>query len=377
MPEHPRSIRLRPAPVLVACLLSLALPAVACAQGPKPREATIDIDGTERAYRILEPTDDGAALRPLVLALHGGGGSAKGLSKSDQFARLTEQHGAVVIFADGIDGTWNVARLPRANGEIPTWDDLTFLSRLIDRAVADHRVDPDRVLVSPRELPIPGTRAGDCHRDVRSTDFTDYTDCRGRFRVLADTATDLRASATDDRLRQLVIRVIGVICGSSPVRNGPTDAFLEQLPDAGNSQSAESAQSAVPLVSRRENEPRIVGLAGFVPVRATSLPGRRCSWNTRTRLPSRGNDPQISQITQIAAGGSESLPMPKRACALGERDDRRRQLVICVICVICGSSAVRSGDCRVPGTNRSLSCERSPVQTGLVTDLTDRASRVR
>lgn len=101
----------------------------------------------DRLYRIdLPPRADGAAV---IVALHGGGGSA------DQFARNTglsvpaNRHGYAVIYPEGSGraATWNglyCCGAAKRSGA----DDIAFLGRVIDDAIARFGLRPGPVYLT-------------------------------------------------------------------------------------------------------------------------------------------------------------------------------------------------------------------------------------
>lgn len=114
-------------------LLALSLPAAA---------ETVELDG--RSYNIDLPAEPAGA--PLIVVLHGGGGSP------DQMARNTG------ISAAALSEGYAVA-YPRGTGSLPTWnggyccgaaarkgvDDLAFLDAVVDDAVARFGLDGSRI----------------------------------------------------------------------------------------------------------------------------------------------------------------------------------------------------------------------------------------
>lgn len=121
---------------LLFLLLILALPASA---------ETIRLG--ERSYRIdLPPRAQGA---PLILALHGGGGSADQFARASGLARPANRMGYAVIFPEGTGraATWNggycCGRAARAGV-----DDMAFLDAIIADATRRFGLDPDRVYLT-------------------------------------------------------------------------------------------------------------------------------------------------------------------------------------------------------------------------------------
>jgi polyhydroxybutyrate depolymerase len=93
------------------------------------------------------------ARRPLVIALHGGGGNASNAEKMTGFTALVEREGIVVAYPNGSGRrqrrllTWNARYCcgPAMENEAA---DVAFLSALIDTLVTSQSVDPSRVFVT-------------------------------------------------------------------------------------------------------------------------------------------------------------------------------------------------------------------------------------
>jgi polyhydroxybutyrate depolymerase len=121
---------------------------------------TIRVDGRDRTFYVHTPpghaalTADDAGL-PLLIGLHGGGGSAAGFAGKTEFSDLADEMGAVVVYANGTN------RLPRVE-RLLTWnsgnccayaqredvDDIAFLDALLDYVLDTYAVDPNRVFVT-------------------------------------------------------------------------------------------------------------------------------------------------------------------------------------------------------------------------------------
>lgn len=117
--------------IFFAVLLSAG---AACAAPAGLERRTIPHGGRERTYRLYVPergADDGSA-RPLVIALHGGGGDGKSFARVRRggFHRLADRHGFLVAYPDAVEGHWNDGRG--------------------DRSRVSHREDVDDSAFSPR-----------------------------------------------------------------------------------------------------------------------------------------------------------------------------------------------------------------------------------
>ncbi len=127
-------------------LLLAALLAAAQAQAAGLLHRTLMHDGRQRSYYLYLP--DGrppAAGAPLLLVLHGGGGSGRGIAGRLGFQPLADRAGFLLVYPEARGRHWNDGRVWSGN---PGTDDVGFLSALIDRLLARYRLDPARVYVS-------------------------------------------------------------------------------------------------------------------------------------------------------------------------------------------------------------------------------------
>jgi polyhydroxybutyrate depolymerase len=137
-------------PVLCCCglVIAIALPTIRFNRLPvESTRYTLDHDGQERVYRLYVPENlDPATPVPLVLALHGGGGTADSMERiSDSgFHPLADRDGFIVAYPQGIDKGWNDSR-PGVDNDA---DDVGFIAALIDHLSAEYAIDPDRVFVT-------------------------------------------------------------------------------------------------------------------------------------------------------------------------------------------------------------------------------------
>jgi len=120
-------------------------------QESRPGDSII-FAGLERTYRIyMPPSYDKSTPLPLLIALHGGGGSGEKMEELTLggFNRLSDQEGFIVVYPDGIEKHWNDGRENvkyRAHRE--KIDDVGFISALIDHLVKQYNIDIKRVYVT-------------------------------------------------------------------------------------------------------------------------------------------------------------------------------------------------------------------------------------
>lgn len=113
-------------------------------------EGALEVDGIERTYRLHVPDGIGDGPAPLVVALHGGGGSADQFAGENGLEELADEEQFVVVHPDGSEGgrlglqTWNAGDCcgPAADGDV---DDVGFVRALVEELGAELPIDPDRV----------------------------------------------------------------------------------------------------------------------------------------------------------------------------------------------------------------------------------------
>jgi polyhydroxybutyrate depolymerase len=144
---HTSTLPLR---ILLLVLSGLALPARPASAAPELVRGTVRHQGLLREYYVLLPAGhDRSKAVPLVIGLHGGGGTARSFDKGagGQFARESEARGWVVVYPQGIRKGWNDGRIIRTRREADRSkvDDVDFIRTLIDRLHATYGIDRERV----------------------------------------------------------------------------------------------------------------------------------------------------------------------------------------------------------------------------------------
>ncbi len=113
--------------------------------GPAVQRGELTVDGQVRTYRVFAPTTlESGSRPPLVLVLGGVGNSAENMVSATEFDRQASVADFIAAYPEGLGLTWN-AGFCCASGTTSGVDDVTFLTQLIDRLVADHDADPERV----------------------------------------------------------------------------------------------------------------------------------------------------------------------------------------------------------------------------------------
>ena len=107
-------------------------------------------DGIQRTYILHLPAVHGSNHTiPLVIVLHGHGGTASGMVRmtNGEFDALSDKNEFLVVYPDGLNKSWNDGREDSVIGKKGT-DDTGFLSALIDSMIRNEHADPTRIYVT-------------------------------------------------------------------------------------------------------------------------------------------------------------------------------------------------------------------------------------
>lgn len=137
----------------IALLWLLALLLLSCAHTARLAGCSFSYDGRQRQYLIYSPSLKSAhkGKRPLLLVLHGGGGTHRGMVRltNERFNQLADRDGFFVVYPQGIDKSWNDGRPEKISGAHRKGiDDVGFLRALIDDLLSKHPINSDRVFVT-------------------------------------------------------------------------------------------------------------------------------------------------------------------------------------------------------------------------------------
>lgn len=120
-------------------------------------ESTMQVDEILRTYVVKLPKsyyDNSSKAYPLVLALHGTGGSAQQMESSYGLNDKADLADFIVVYPEGVrrDGvlgirTWNAGKCCDYSME-NNIDDVAFVSTLIDRMESEFHIDPARIYVT-------------------------------------------------------------------------------------------------------------------------------------------------------------------------------------------------------------------------------------
>jgi polyhydroxybutyrate depolymerase len=108
------------------------------------------VGGRARAWHVKVPTAarEGHAL-PLVVALHGGGGTGQRMHQLTGFDATAEKYGFFLVYPEGIEKNWNDGRADMrstaAREEVP---DVDFVRTILNEMRTTYLVDDARVYVT-------------------------------------------------------------------------------------------------------------------------------------------------------------------------------------------------------------------------------------
>jgi polyhydroxybutyrate depolymerase len=142
--------------VVAALAFLAAMPAAAkgCTLGAIGQTVQLRVGDTGRAAMLHLPAGFSRARpAPLVLLLHGSGGTGAQMLAGAKLAAAADAHGFVILAPDGgipqdQGYVWNIPGVPTVSGRIPgpgDADDVAFLGAAIDWLTAQRCVDPHRV----------------------------------------------------------------------------------------------------------------------------------------------------------------------------------------------------------------------------------------
>lgn len=110
------------------------------------KNGNIIVDDIKRTYLIHIPELKNLnANLPLVIVLHGHGGTGKQIMKESGFNEYSDKDTFVVVYPNGINKGWNDGRELNGNED---YDDVKFISQLIDNIIFEYKIDTNRIFAT-------------------------------------------------------------------------------------------------------------------------------------------------------------------------------------------------------------------------------------
>lgn len=109
---------------------------------------TMEFDGFQRSFEMSVPATAPRPL-PVVLVLHGGGGTSSQIRTYSHFDDIAQSQGVLAVYPQGLGKHWNDGRA--APGVLPhseDADDVAFLMAVVDSLARTGLADPHRVYVA-------------------------------------------------------------------------------------------------------------------------------------------------------------------------------------------------------------------------------------
>lgn len=133
-------------PLPLIALLVLSMLAQGCASAETLHEET-GWGKNKRTYTVHVPEayrEDSPA--PLVFVFHGGGGSAGQVARSSGFNKLSEEHGFIAVYPQGVNKHWNDGRdSEKFKDQDAKIDDIAWIEKILATLKQKYAIDADRV----------------------------------------------------------------------------------------------------------------------------------------------------------------------------------------------------------------------------------------
>ena len=138
-------------------MLAASLALTACKRGDirapgRVETVVLTVDGRDREYLLYSPQQlyDTTEHRPLVLMLHGGGGTARQFLREtgDSIFALAERHGFYVAFPNAVNKMWDFGDGKVSEGLEVRVDDRAYFGAVLDDTASRLPIDADRVFAT-------------------------------------------------------------------------------------------------------------------------------------------------------------------------------------------------------------------------------------
>ena len=105
---------------------------------------SLQVGGVARTYLVhVPPRAPASGGYPIVLLLHGAGGSGRRIAAHTGMDRIADREGFIAVYPDGLERRWNDGRRG-----LSAADDVAFIRSLLDTLRRQYRVDSTRIFAS-------------------------------------------------------------------------------------------------------------------------------------------------------------------------------------------------------------------------------------
>jgi polyhydroxybutyrate depolymerase len=132
--------------ILCLALVGCGAKGTAVTASGRDRDGSITVDGTMRTYHLHLPPQQTNAL-PLLVVLHGSGGTGLGSIALTHMNDLADTAGVLVAYADGLSRGWADGR-GASDSDQRGVDDVSFIGKLSATLQAEFALDARRVYVT-------------------------------------------------------------------------------------------------------------------------------------------------------------------------------------------------------------------------------------
>ena len=174
----------------------------------------INVNGVARTYILDRATTTKPG--PVIIGLHGGGGSAAAFKQDTGLSPLANAAGVAVVYPETSSKQWNDGRIVRKRlfHRAPA-DDMGFLQALVNDLVAKGIADPNRVIFT-----------GISNGGMMSFAMA----CKSSIPIYAvvPISANLPVGLDCDRAKTRLINIVGTADRVVPMQGGPVLGGLEQ-----------------------------------------------------------------------------------------------------------------------------------------------------
>lgn len=137
--------------MLSIMLMTLSILLNSCSTATADETHAITVDNIERNYTVhLPPNYDKSKKLPVVIVLHGGGGSIEGTIQSTRMNTTSDKHNFITVYPAGTGKrkdillTWNAGNCC-GSARDNNINDVKFIDKLIDTLKVNYNIDEKRV----------------------------------------------------------------------------------------------------------------------------------------------------------------------------------------------------------------------------------------